>query len=178
MLESQGFPAEQWVVLEVVFSFTCQGLFEKLSPKCPKRWTQARQQSRSQPMCFPWMTTSFCGYSCHVCAVHFRCQLIDNHDCTIWLALYFVLVSVSFQSSLIYFLKHFINLFERERERERERARACMNAQAGGGVKGEAQAPCWAGSPMWGSIWGLWDHNWLRHPGAPTLENFFKHLGE
>ena len=58
--------------------------------------------------------------------------------------------------------------------------------QAGGGAaEGErenlTQAPHWAGSPMWDSIPGPWDHdlsrrqvlNHLNHPGAPQ-ENIIK----
>ena len=51
-----------------------------------------------------------------------------------------------------------------------------LRAQAGGAAERERekQAPCWAGSPMRGSIPGPWDHdlnwrktlNWQNHPAA------------
>lgn len=66
---------------------------------------------------------------------------------------------------LFFFLKKILCIYLSER------------TWVGGGAKGEdeKQTPHWAGSLMWGSISGCWDHdpsgrqmlNPLSHPGAP-----------
>lgn len=82
MLESQDFQAEQWVVLDVAFSFTRQVLFEKLPLWCLKRWTQARRQSRS-------LATSFTLFPFHTLVIIFKCVLSVQVPAR-WLTLYWM----------------------------------------------------------------------------------------
>ena len=70
---------------------------------------------------------------------------------------------------------YYIYLFDRERDSQRERE----HKQGEWEREREKQTPCWAGSPMWGSIPDPWDHdlsqrqmlNHLSHPGAPFKAN-------
>ena len=62
-----------------------------------------------------------------------------------------------------FFLRFYLFIWQRGNERAQARE---------GQRKREKQNPCWAGSPMWDSIPGPWDHDlswrltWLSHLGA------------
>ena len=79
----------------------------------------------------------------------------------------------------ILFIYLFIYLREHVCTRERERERASTSKEEGKRER-EKQTPHWAGSPMWDSIPGLWDHdlcqrqtpNRLSQPGAPSPDIF------
>lgn len=99
MLESQDFQAEQWVVLEVTFPFTCQVLFDKLPLYCLRRWTKVKQQSRSLAVSFPL-------FPFHVLVLIFKSMLVRSGTCLMTKLLQYgwhcacSWLSVSFQSPL------------------------------------------------------------------------------
>lgn len=74
MLVSQDFRAEQWVVLEVTFPFTCQVLPDKLPLYCLRWWTEIKPQSRS-------LAASFTLFPFHVLVLIFKSMLVRSGTC-------------------------------------------------------------------------------------------------
>ena len=90
-----------------------------------------------------------------------------------------IFCQIIYMTTLNSFLKRFY-LFEREKKRERMH---CGEARHRGRERErEKQSPCSAGSLMWGSIPGPWDHdlnrrqmlNPLSHVDTPTTLNSLK----